>query len=328
MKFPARPLGIAGLLFATTTWGSLFIVGKPVLAHVHPLWYTLLRYSIAALAFALLLLLRRGARPWRLLREHAPRLALLGGAGYGLFSVLVLLGLSHSLPSHGAVVMATMPITTQLVRWAVDGVRPTRVVLIGTALALLGVLMVSGVLRGDASASPSTLGGDLTALLGTLGWIAYTRGAARLGALDVLEYSGLTALAAWPLLLVAALAGTLIGWAPSPGAEELAPTWQAIVYTGLVPTVLAVLAYNAGVRTLGVVTGTAFLNFVPVSAVLIGAALGHAPAAHELVGVALVVVALLMHSLAQWRAVPVRGADTRMLASLPLEGPLKGLPTP
>lgn len=306
MKFPARPLGIAGLLFATTTWGSLFIVGKPVLAHVHPLWYTLLRYSIAALAFALLLL-GRGARPWRLLREHAPRLALLGGVGYGVFSVLVLVGLAHSLPSHGAVVMATMPITTQLVRWAVDGVRPTRVVLIGTALALLGVLMVSGVLWADAGASPSTLAGDVTALVGTLGWITYTRGAARLGGLDVLEYSALTALAAWPLLLVAALAGTLIGWAPLPGADELAPTWHAIVYTGLVPTVLAVLAYNAGVRTLGVVTGTAFLNFVPVSAVLIGATLGHAPAAHELVGVALVVAALLMHSLAQWRAVPVRG---------------------
>ena len=74
----------------------------------------------------------------------------------------------------------------------------------------------------------------LTALIGTLGWITYTRGAARLGELDVLEYSALTALAAWPLLLVAALAGTLLGWAPLPGADELAPTWHAIVYTGLV----------------------------------------------------------------------------------------------
>lgn len=307
MKFPARPLGIAGLLFATSTWGSLFIVGKPVLAHVHPLWYTLLRYSIGAFAFALLLL-GRGARPWQLLRQHAPRLALLGGLGYGVFSVLVLWGLSHSLPSHGAVVMATMPITTQLVRWAVDGVRPTRMVLLGTALALLGVLMVSGVLWADASVS--TLAGDLTALLGTLGWIAYTRGAARLGQLDVLEYSGLTALAAWPVLLVAAVLGTLAGWAPLPGPDDLAPTWQAILYTGLVPTVLAVLAYNAGVRTLGLVTGTAFLNFVPVSAVLIGAALGHVPAAHELAGVALVVAALLIHSLAQWRVLPARAVAT------------------
>jgi len=317
VKLPARPLGIAGLLFATTTWGSLFIVGKPVLAHVHPLWYTLTRYSIAALAFALLLL-GRGARPWRLLRAHAPRLALLGGLGYGVFSVLVLTGLAHSLPSHGAVVMATMPITTQLVRWAVDGVRPTRVVLIGTVLALLGVLTVSGVLWSDADATASTLAGDLTALLGTLGWIAYTRGAARLAELDVLEYSALTTVAAWPLLLLAAVAGSLIGWAPLPGAVDLSTTWQAIVYTGLVPTVLAVLAYNAGVRTLGLVTGTAFLNFVPVSAVLIGAALGHRPAAHELAGIAMVVAALLLHSLAQGRAVAARASGVAPAGPRPL----------
>ena len=73
-----------------------------------------------------------------------------------------------------------------------------------------------------------------------------------------------------------------------------------------VPSVVAVLSYNFGVRTLGVVTGTAFLNFIPVSALLMGTALGAPPALHELVGAAMVVSALFIHTGAQKRAVPAQ----------------------
>jgi len=302
IRLPAsRSWGVAGLLFATSAWGSLFLVGKPVLAHVGPVWFTLIRYTLASLGFAALLF-GRGAFPWAKLRAHAPRLAALGFVGYGVFSALVLIGLQHSVPSHGAVIMATMPITTQLVRWVADGVRPSRASLAGTALALLGVVIVSGVLRGQSGAEASTLAGDLTALAGTLGWITYTRGSARLAGLDVLEYSALTALASWPLLLLGAVAGALLHWAPAPSVADLAVSWHALLYIGAVPSVLAILAFNAGIRSLGVVTGTAFLNFVPVSALLMSAALGAPPAAHELLGVALVVGALLIHTRAQGRA--------------------------
>jgi len=57
-----------------------------------------------------------------------------------------------------------------------------------------------------------------------------------------------------------------------------------------------VLAYNFGVRALGPVTGTAFINFVPVSALLMGAALGHLPTGSELAGMAMVIGALLLHT--------------------------------
>ena len=301
MTLPLRPLGIAGLLVATSAWGSLFLVGKPVLADVDGVWFTMLRYTLATVGFALLLL-ARGAFPWAKLRAHAARLALLGFAGYGVFSAMVLIGLAHSLPSHGAVIMATMPITTQLLRWALDGERPAPAALVGTALALLGVVVVSGVLLDEGDAARSTVAGDLTTLAGTLGWIAYTRGAARLGGLDVLEYSGLTALASWPLLLGAAALGAALHWTPAPSLAALGEWWPSLLYIGVVPSVVAVLAFNFGIRTLGVVAGTAFLNWVPVSAVLMGLALGSAPSAHELAGVALVVSALVIHTWAQRRA--------------------------
>jgi drug/metabolite transporter (DMT)-like permease len=295
-----RTLGIVGLLVATSAWGSLFLVSKGVLSYVNPVWFTFIRYTLATAVFVVLVTWRDGSA-WRKLREHALHLAWRGFAGYGLFSVLVLIGLAHSVPSHGAVIMATMPITTQLLRWALDDIKPTRTVLLSTSLALLGVMAVSGTLTEHNAGNHSAAAGDLLTLVGTLGWIAYTRGAAKLASLSALEYSALTALAAWPLLLLVALAGAATSWAAAPTTADLAVSWHALLYTAAVPSVVAVLAYNFGVKTLGVITGTAFLNFVPVSATVMSVALGKMPQPHEIAGLLLVVSALLFHTTAQKR---------------------------
>lgn len=303
MSSPSRPLGIASLLVATSAWGSLFLVSPAVLGHVDALWYTVARYAVAGLLLALLLL-PRGAAPWQALRRDAPALALRGVLGFGVFSVMVLAGLARSAPAHGAIIMATMPLTTQALRWALDGQRPRGSALPIAAMALGGVALASGLLSGGAAADRHTAFGDLLMLAGTLGWVLYTRGAARFPAFDALQYSALTVIASWPLLLGAALLASAFGWVSLPGAPALHATWHALLYVGVLPSAVAVLAFNHGVRTLGPVTGTAFLNFVPVSALLMGLALGRPPAAHELAGMALVIAALLWHTAAA--AAPAR----------------------
>jgi len=110
-----QPAGIAALLLATSGWGSMFLVSKGALHLVDPFWFTLIRYTVAALLFAALLL-PRGAAPWRKLRESALALGMRGLLGFGFFSLMLLEGLARSVPSHGAVIIATAPITTQLLR--------------------------------------------------------------------------------------------------------------------------------------------------------------------------------------------------------------------
>lgn len=293
-----RPLGIAALLLATSAWGGMFLVSKDVLHHVDPFWFTLIRYTLSALAFAALLV-PRGAAPWRKLRTDALPLAVRGVAGFGVFSVMLLTGLAHSVPSHGAIIMATTPMTTQLLRWVLDGVRPTRATLLTSVLALAGVVIVSGALSSheDQADAPSTVYGDAVAFVGTLGWVWYTRGAAQFASkLDVIEYTALTVLASWPLLLAGAVLATVIGLADVPSGTGLTVSWHTLLYVGLVPSAIAVLAFNYGVRTMGAVTGTAFLNFVPVSALLMSLAMGKLPSGNELLGMAMVVGALLIHT--------------------------------
>jgi len=295
MSTNPRALGITALLLATSGWGGMFLVSKGVLHHVDPVWFTLSRYSIAGLVLVALLL-PRGAAPWRKLKLNALPLALRGLAGFGVFSVMLLVGLAHSVPSHGAIIMATVPMTTQLLRWALDGIRPARSGLLVTALAMAGVAVVSGVLFSSGSSEVSTWRGDAVALAGTIGWILYTRGAAQFAGLDVVEYTALTVLASWPLLLLGAIAASALGLAHVPSAGGLQASWHALLYVGLVSSAFSVLAFNYGVRALGAVTATAFLNFVPVSTLLMGMALGKTPSLNELVGMAMVVAALLIHT--------------------------------
>jgi len=300
MTLPSRPLAVVALLLATSAWGGMFLVSKDVLQHLDPYWFTLLRYSLSVAFFAALLLVR-GTAPWAKLRALTLPLSLRGLAGFGVFSVLLLLGLAHSVPSHGAIIVATAPVTTQLLRWTLDGVRPSRSTVGTAALALAGVVVVSGVLSGG-DATGSTAFGDAMAFLGTLGWIVYTRGATRFPQLDVIDYTALTVIASWPLLLAGALLATALGLASPPSAADLGTSWQALLYVGLVSSAVAVLAYNFGVRSLGSVTATSFLNFVPVSALLMSLALGKRPAAHELAGLVMVGLALLLHARASMQA--------------------------
>lgn len=303
----------AALLFATSAWGSLFLVSKPLLATLDPVWFTTLRYTLASLLLVALVQ-AFGRSPWRKLRTHLPRLTGLGLAGYGCFSVLVFFGLARSLPSHGSVIMATMPFTTLLLRWWLDGQRPSRVSLASAGLALLGVVIVAGLMSPGQPSDADTLLGDLVTLAGTLGWVTYTRGAASLPDHSPLEYTALTAVAAWPWMLLGALVATALGLIPSPAPVAVWNELPALLYIAAVPTVLAALAFNLGVRRLGAAVGTLFLNVVPLSVLAVRALQGHPPQAAELGGALLVAVALGFNA---WAGASARGVATGAKAAMP-----------
>jgi drug/metabolite transporter (DMT)-like permease len=300
----------AALLFATSSWGSLFLVGKPILGVLDAVWFTVIRYALAS-ALLLVLVWRFGQSPAAKLRRSWPRLTLFGVAGYGCFSVLVFIGLARSLPSHGSVIMATMPFTTLALRWALDGVRPPAKALFSAALALAGVATVSGLVGGGIAADPQARLGDLLTLAGTVGWVVYTRGAASLPDHSPLEYTALTAVAALPWLVVAAVLATLAGFVTAPSATLVGGVLPQLLYVAIVPTVAAALAFNFGVRRLGAAAGTLFLNMVPVSVLAVRALTGTPPHASELAGVALVGVALAINA---WPA-RAGGTPLRRLAT-------------
>ncbi len=295
MNSSSRWLAVAALVFATVAWGGLFHAGKVALKNLDPFWFTVVRYAGATLLLTTILR-SQGAVRWLLLRQHWVRLGSLGLMGYGMFGVLVFIGLAHSIPSHGAVIMATMPVTTLFIRWVFDRQRPQWWAWFAAALAIAGVSLVSGVWEADKGFSNSTLPGDLIAFVGTVGWIVYTRGQASVSQLSVIEYTTFTAILALPGLVVVAMLATLFGYANPPALSNLVAAAPSLIYIVVIATVLAALAFNKGVRTLGGTHGIVFINLVPVSALLISIANGAQITSGELIGTALVIVALTLQA--------------------------------
>lgn len=287
-----RGTGAALLVFATCSWGSLFHVGKAAMGHVDPFWFTLSRQVIAAIVL-LAVLAAMGPLRWHLVRPNLGRLAFYGVAGYAVFSIVVFLGLRRTTPSHGALIMATMPVSTVVARAAVQRRLPPAWTWGVALLALCGVFVVSGTTGSQAGASWQ---GDLVVFVGSLGWVAYTLGAAALPQLDAREYPAFTLLAALPALLAAVMVAEALGVTHAPARADWAAVAPHIAYTVLVPTVAAVLAFNRGVRELGPANAMLFINIVPVSALLISVARGQRLGAPEVVGSMLVVAAIVIQN--------------------------------
>jgi len=190
-----------------------------------------------------------------------------------------------------------MPVTTLFVRWMLDGQRPKWWAWCVAALAIVGVSLVAGLIdSGTQHLNASTWRGDLMAFVGSFGWVLYTRGQSRTAGLTVIEYTAFAALLSLPVLIGFVGVATAIGWAHMPSGDNAMAVWPSLIYVVAIPTVFAALAFNYGVRQLGATNGIVFINFVPVSALLIGCALGHWPSATEVLGVVMVVSALLFQA--------------------------------
>ncbi|UPG74487.1 hypothetical protein MVG78_01585 [Roseomonas gilardii subsp. gilardii] len=78
----------------------------------------------------------------------------------------------------------------------------------------------------------------------------------------------------------------------------MAGAWPELGYLIGVASVLGVLGWNAGMRAMGAARGVLFINLVPVTAFAIAVAGGRVPVGAEMAGVALVIAALVLNSLA------------------------------
>ena len=107
----------AGLLLLTAmAWGGAFPVSVIMLSEVDPFYLTAIRYGITAIVFAALLAFSEGSRALKP-DGRGLRATLLGSIGFGGIGLLVFLGLEHSRPEHGAIIMATQPLIAAMAAW-------------------------------------------------------------------------------------------------------------------------------------------------------------------------------------------------------------------
>ena len=287
--------GAGLLLMAATAWGGLFPVVMVTLPVLDPFHMTAIRYGITAIIFVGLLVLAEGTQALKL-EGRGLRAALLGTAGFAGLGLLLFVGLQHSRPEHGAIIMATQPLVAAVVAWWLRGVRPGRGTLAFLGVALVGVLLVVTKGRFTGVFVGGTGIGDLMMFLGAVSWVIYSLGAADFPSWSPLRYTALTCMLSLPAILGLTMIATATGHVSTPSAGDVESVGWQLAYIIGIASVLGVLSWNAGNKLLGVSNGMLFINFVPVTVFAIRIVQGHQFQPIEFVGAALVIGALIANN--------------------------------
>jgi drug/metabolite transporter (DMT)-like permease len=185
-------------------------------------------------------------------------------------------------------------------------VRPRRSTLALIAVALAGVLLV--ITKGRLSGLSSFGSGDLLMVGSVVGWAFYTHGSSRFPHFSALRYAALTAAAGTATILFATVLADAIGAQHLPSAVDLGRVWPELAYLVFIGAVLAMLAWNTGIRRLGAPNTALFMNLVPVTALVLAIVQGYRPGVVELVGMAVTVGAIVTANLLGRRPVAAAAA--------------------
>ncbi len=214
-----------------------FLVAKRALGQLSALELALVRFTLAASVYGLLLWKERV----RIARRDLVRLAALGFMAIPLNQGLFLVGLARTTSGHGALLYALTPIFVFLIARARLGERATPLKLVGIVVAFVGVLVVL-LPRGAASVSGagSPLVGDLLILAAVVAYAVFATGgkplAERYGSV---ASTGLITVSGALLYLPIGLAGSNVRHL----AALSATGWLAVAYLVLAASVASYVLY-------------------------------------------------------------------------------------
>ena len=253
------------MLLAPLFWGGAFGSTKHVLTELPPLTVAAIRFLLAGLLMTGWVCWR-GEWNWRIIRESWFSLLILACVGIFGYNALFNIGMQYTSAINGALVIVINPVTTSLVAVLFFGERWSWLQGLGAVLSMTGVLIV--ITRADLSVlqSLSLNQGDLLLLGAVLMWTTYAiLGKVVMRKVSPLLSTAVTMLFGALLLLVASLPEN--GWSKLPTASF--QVMIELLYLAGGATFVAFLIFNIGVREIGASKASAYINLMPVSAVLI-----------------------------------------------------------
>jgi drug/metabolite transporter (DMT)-like permease len=286
-----------GLFLVALSWGTMIPAMTHLLQGWDPYFLALARYALAAPPMLVALSLTERHAPW-LAGYAAWRWCLLGMVGIGFFPALYTVGLAHANPITAAILASTNPVVTAIVgRLAFRMPIPQRM-LPGILLAVAGCILAT-----YDPARPGTpfdlRGGEILIIAAGACWSWYSMAAQGwLAGCSQLRIAGVTtAIGSVALAAIYLVAGLLGAADLPPAAARGSVDVGLLLWLAFVPVMLGNVFWHHGVRTLGPVVATLFLNLVPISAVLISAAMGVEPTLQQLIGGVVVLAGIMLAQL-------------------------------
>ncbi len=254
------------LLLMALFWGGTFVAGRSLARTVGPFTAAFFRFAFASVFLILLLRKTEGRLAWPEKRQIIP-VIFLGLTGALLYNYFFLKGLKLIEAGRASVIIASNPIFIALFSAYFFKERLNPIKVIGIMISVGGAIVV--ISRGRLlEALQGGLGLGEVYILGCVAsWVAFSlTGKAVMDALSPLRSVTLSSIAGTLFLAAPAFLEGGFGFL----AQSLSE-WGLIFYLGFFGTVLGFLWYYQGIQQIGPTRAGLFINFVPISAILLAA---------------------------------------------------------
>ncbi len=274
------------LILTAFFWGGTFIAGKGLAGQVDPYSAAFLRFAIATF-FLVLLVIKTEKQLPGINGKQAVNIFLAGLTGIFAYNILFFTGLTLINANRASLIIATNPIFISLASALFFKEQLTLFKLFGLILSVFGALVI---ITGGSPADIFRTGigkGDIAIFGCVASWVSYSI----LGKPLMKDFSPLVAvcyssLAGTVLLFLPALFNGVFLHIPDYGVQA----WGCLFYLGFFGTVLGFYWYYQGIQCIGPTKSGVFINFVPVSALILAFLILDEPITREiLVGAVLVV---------------------------------------
>ena len=253
------------LLLTALFWGGTFISGRMLAGSVSPFSAAFFRFLIAAGCLYAIAIHRYGTIP-RLEKRQILPVILLGLTGVFAYNVLFFNGLRLIPAGRASIIIANNPIVISILSALFFGETLTLVRIAGILISVSGAIFA---ISGGAPLALFAGGiglGDGFILGCVLSWSTYSL----LGKQVVRDLSPLLATSHAAAVGVTAL--FIPAWLegmPAEVAGYAMVDWGNLAYLGLFGTVIGFVWYYDGIRRIGPSRASLFINFVPISAILL-----------------------------------------------------------
>ncbi len=266
-RIPSKALLIIYVkLFLTAVfWGGTFIAGRVVAREVGPYSTAFFRFVIASL-FLLFLTRRENGRFPGLRKVQILPIILLGATGVFAYNVFFFKGLKLINAGRASLIIANNPVAIAVFAAYLFREKLGLIKILGIILSVCGAIVV--ISKGNpADILHGALGwGDFFIFLCVLCWTAFSLiGKAAMNGLSPLVATTYGCVVGTVALFIPACAEGMI----TSFAHYSGRAWFSIFYLGFFGTVLAFVWYYEGIDTIGATKASQFINFVPISAVLL-----------------------------------------------------------
>ncbi len=253
-------------LFLTAVfWGGTFVAGRAIAGRIDPFSAAFLRFALASVFLLLAAWKVEGQLP-KPSKQQVMIVLLLGITGVFAYNALFFTGLQHIDAGRAAVIIANNPIGIALLSLFFFKERLSMIQIVGIILSVMGAL--TAITRGNLFANlTGYIGmGELFIFGCVASWVAFSL----IGKKITAELSPLVSIA------YASSVGTLLllwpafseGLLHKIGAYSTMD-WLNIIYLGILGTVFGFVWYYEGIKKIGPTRASIFINFVPISAIVI-----------------------------------------------------------